>query len=101
MLKRAAAIMSSGHSDPSVPRTDYLHNEMKFQKEVAAAIDQSSTLDDAIRRLYAQGYGKLFICQGLVGRSSEDPEVTKLRVIRVINELIAEQQKTIKDRSAS
>ena len=88
---------SSDHDEPRAAGTDYFHVEEKFQAEVSAAIQANATLEDAIRSLYAQGYGKLLICRGLEGKTGEDSLIVKRRVIRVINELIAEREKTIKD----
>jgi hypothetical protein len=88
--------MSSDHSSQDMHRTDYVHNEPQFQAVVSATINQNPTLNDAIRSLYTQGYGMLFICRGLVGRSNEEPAVTKRRVVRVINDLIAEQESNAK-----
>lgn len=90
-------MISSDNSEPPAMRTDYVHSEERLQADVLAAIQETSALDDAIRRLSAQGYGALLVCRGLKGRTEEEPKALKRRVVRVINELIADQEKTSKD----
>jgi hypothetical protein len=78
-------------------RTDSFRDEKDFQADVASAIQSSETLDDTIRCLYAKGYRLLFIYSGLKGKVNEEPIMLKRRIERVTNEIIAEQNKLIKN----
>lgn len=79
--------MSSDGDNLDVPRTDYVHNESRFQAEITEILARSDGIDDAIRTLFRNGYGKLLISRGLESHTDEEPAILKRRVIRVVNEM--------------
>lgn len=72
------------HDDP---RTDYIHDEKRFEAEIREVNSQCNNLDEVIQTLRKRGHGALWICKGLESFSDLDPMSLKCRVLKAVREL--------------